>query len=45
MAAFSSFSEGVSEEELNALTQKAKKPKIARKYGLKTLKGKKKKRI
>ena len=45
MAAFSRFSEDVSEEELNALIQKAisEKTKIARKYGLKNLKGKKKK--
>ena len=48
MAALSRFSEDVSEEELNALIQKAipEKTKIARnKYGLKDLKGKKKKRI
>ena len=45
MAALSRFSEDVSEEELNALIQKAipEKTKIARKYGLKNLKGKKKK--
>ena len=44
MAAISPFSEDVSEEELNALIQKAipEKIKIARKYGLKNLKGKKK---
>ena len=43
MAAFSRFSEDVSKEELNALIQKAipEKTKIARKYGLKNLKGKK----
>ena len=37
MAALSRFSEDVSEEELNALIQKAipEKTKIARKYGLK----------
>ena len=47
MAAFSRFSEDVYEEELNALIQKAiqEKTKTARKYGLKNLKGKKKKRI
>ena len=45
MAAFSRFSEDVSEEELNTLIQKAipEKTKIARKYVLKNLKGKKKK--
>ena len=45
MAAFSCFSEDVSKEELNTLIQKAipEKTKIARKYGLKNLKGKKKK--
>ena len=45
MAALSRFSEDVSEEELNALIQKAvpEKTKIARKYGLKNLQGKKKK--
>ena len=44
MAALSRFSEDVSEEELNALIQKAisEKTKIARKYDLKNLKGKKK---
>ena len=44
MAAISPFSEDVSEEELNAFIQKAipEKIKIARKYGLKNLKGKKK---
>ena len=38
------FSEVVSEEELNPLIQKAvsEKTKIARKYGLKNLRGKKK---
>ena len=43
MAALSRFSEDVSEEELNAL-QKAipEKTKIARKHGLKNLKGEKK---
>ena len=47
MAAFSRFSEDVSEEELNALTQKAipQKTKIARKYGLKNFKGEKKKNL
>ena len=41
MASFSRFSEGVSEEESNALIQRAipKKTKIARKCGLKNLKG------
>ena len=45
MAAFSRFLEDVSEEESNAFIQKAvpKKTKIARKYGLKNLKRKKKK--
>ena len=45
MAAFSPFSEDVSEEELNALIQKAipEKSKVVRKYGLKNLKGKEKK--
>ena len=45
MAAFSRFSEDVSEEELNALIQKTipEKTKIATKYGLKNLKGKGKK--
>ena len=45
MAAFSRFSEDISEEELNALIHKAipEKTKIAKKYGLKNLKGKKKK--
>ena len=44
MASFSRFSEDVSEEELNAFIQKAfpEKTKIARNYGLKNLKGKKK---
>ena len=44
MAALSRFSEDVSEEELNALIQKAipVKTKIARKFSLKNLKGKKK---
>ena len=43
MAAFSRISEDVSEEELNALIQKGipKKTTIARKTGLKNLKGKK----
>ena len=47
MAAFSRFSEDVSEEELNALIQKAvpEKTKIAWKYDLKNFKGKKKKLI
>ena len=46
MAALSRFSEDVSEEKLNALIQKAipEKTKIARKYGLKNLKGKKTKK-
>ena len=46
MAAHSRFSEDVSEEEFNALIQKVipEKTKIARKYGLKTLKVKKKKK-
>ena len=45
MAVLSRFSEDVSEEELNALIQKVipEKTKITRKYGLKNLKGKKKK--
>ena len=44
MAALSRFSEDVSGEELNALIQKAipEKTKIARKHGLKNLKGEKK---
>ena len=44
MAALCCFSPNVSEEELNALIQKAipEKTKIAGKYGLKNLKGKKK---
>ena len=44
-SAVSRFSD-VSEEELNVLIQKAfpEKTKIARKYGLKNLKGKKKKK-
>ena len=39
------FTEDISEEELNALIQKAipEKTKIAKKYGLKNLKGKKQK--
>ena len=43
MAAASRFSEDVSEEELNALIQKAipEKTKIARKYGLKISKERK----
>ena len=47
MAAFSRVSEDVLEEELNTLIQKEipEKTKIARKYGLKNLKGKKKKKI
>ena len=47
MAALYHFSDDVSEKELNALIQRAipEKTKIARKYGLKNLKGKKKKRI
>ena len=46
MAAFSRFSEDVSEEELNALIQKAipEKTNRAKKYDLKTLKGNKKKK-
>ena len=46
MAAFSRFSEDVSEEELNALIQKAipEKTKRARKYGLKNLKRQEKKK-
>ena len=45
MAAISRFSEDVSEEKLNALIQKAdpEKTKIARKYGLKISKVRKKK--
>ena len=45
MTALSRFSEDVQKEELNALIQKAipEKNKIARKRGLKNLKGKKKK--
>ena len=41
MAALFRFSEDVSEEELKTFIQKAisEKTKIARKYGLKTLKG------
>ena len=44
MVALSCFSEDVSEKDLNALIQNAipEKTKIARKYGLKNLKGKKK---
>ena len=47
MAAFSIFSEDVSEEELNVLIQKAipEKNKIARKYSRRNLKGKRKKII
>ena len=47
MTALSRFSEDVQKEELNALIQKAipEKTKIARKRGLKNLKGKKNKRI
>ena len=48
MAALSRFSEDISKEQLNALIQKAlisQKIKIARKYGLKNLKGKKKKNL
>ena len=47
MAAFSRFSKDVSEEGLNALIQKAipEKTKMARKYGLKNLKGKKNKNL
>ena len=47
MAALSRFSEGVSEEELNTLIQKAvpEKTKIARKYSLKNLKDRKKKNL
>ena len=46
MAALSRFSEDFSEEELNTLIQKAipEEAKIASKYGLKNLKGKKKKK-
>ena len=45
MVAFSCFSEDNSKEELNALIQKVipEKTKIAKKYGLKNLKGKEKK--
>ena len=45
MAALSRFSEDVSEEELNALIEKAvpEKTKIVKKYGLKNLKGKEEK--
>ena len=45
MAALSRFSQDISEEELNALIQKViqEKNKIARKYGLKNLKGMKNK--
>ena len=44
MAALSCFSEDVTEEEFNALIQKAipEKTKIARKCGIKNFKGKKK---
>ena len=44
MAALSRFSEDVSEEELNALIRKSipEKTKLSRKYGLKYLKGKRK---
>ena len=44
MAALSHFLEDISEKELNTLIQKAipEKTKIARKCGLKNLKGKKK---
>ena len=47
MVALSHFSKDVSEEKLNALIQKAipEKTKIARKYGLKNLKGKKTKNL
>ena len=47
MAALYCFSSDVSEEELNALIQKAipEKTKISRKYGLKDLKVKKKKNL
>ena len=47
MDGLSCFSKDVSEEELNALIQKAipEKTKIARKYGLKNFKGKKKKNL
>ena len=47
MATLSRFSEDVSEEDLNALILKAilEKTKIARKYGLKISKVRKKKRI
>ena len=45
MANLSRFAEDISEEKLNALDQKAipQKTKIARKYGLINLRGKKKK--
>ena len=44
MAALSRLTGDVSEEELNAVIQKAipEKTKLARKYGLKNLKGRKK---
>ena len=44
MVALSCFSEDVSEKELNALIKNAvpEKTKIGRKYGLKNLRGKKK---
>ena len=47
MVALSRFSEDVSEEDLNALIQKAipKKTKIARKYDLKNLKDRGKKNL
>ena len=47
MAAFSRFSEDVSEDELNAFIQKAvpEKAKIARKYALKNFKGKEKRNL
>ena len=47
MVDFSGFSKDISEEELNAFMQKEipEKTKIARKYGLKNLKGKKKKNL
>ena len=47
MAALSRFSNDVSEKDLNALIHKAisEKTKIARKYGLKFLKGKKTKNL
>ena len=46
MAALSRFSKDVSEEELNALIQKAipEKTKLAKKYGLKNFKGNAKKK-